>query len=338
MTDKLYPIREYKATVFAALFDSRPELLSLYNAVNGSHYDDPEKLTINTMEHAIYMGYQNDVSFLLNSELNLYEHQSTHNPNMPLRNLIYMSRQLERLIAGHSLYSSIPIRLPMPHFVVFYNGEKQMPERWEMRLSDVYKKKEGDPELELKVQVFNVNPGFNDGLKEACHALDGYCRYVERVRRYGKELPVEEAVDRAVAECIKEGILEKFLRDQKAQVVAMSIFEWNQEEEMRKLREAEFEHGRSVGESAGMEKGLVQGQALGELSGRAAFIVELLEETGPVPEWLRARINREKDREILSQWHRAAAKAGTVEEFARQTGLEQEFADKHGNEKDYING
>ena len=136
---------------------------------------------------------------------------------------------------------------------------------------------------------------------------------------------MEKAVDRAVAECIKEGILEKFLRDQKAQVVAMSIFEWNQEEEMRKLREAEFEHGRSVGESAGMEKG----QALGELSGRAAFIVELLEETGPVPEWLRARINREKDREILSQWHRAAAKAGSTEEFVRQTGLEQGNSDIH---------
>lgn len=79
----------YKATVFEMVFREKPALLNLYNAVNGTDYRDSEALTVNTLENAIYANIQNDVSFLIDSGLHLYEHQSTRNPNMPLRFLMY---------------------------------------------------------------------------------------------------------------------------------------------------------------------------------------------------------------------------------------------------------
>ena len=79
--------RNYKDTVFRMLFSDRKNLLSLYNAVSGAHYDDPEKLEIVTLENAIYMGMKNDLAFIIDTDLFLYEHQSTYNPNMPLRDL-----------------------------------------------------------------------------------------------------------------------------------------------------------------------------------------------------------------------------------------------------------
>ena len=95
--DSLTVNRTFKSTLFIMLFEDRKNLLELYNAITGKHYADPELLEINTLENAIYMSMKNDVSFLIDGRLSLYEHQSTKNPNLPLRFLLYISHLYSRL-------------------------------------------------------------------------------------------------------------------------------------------------------------------------------------------------------------------------------------------------
>lgn len=154
-------VRNHKDTVFRMLFREKKELLELYNALNGTDYQNQEELEVYTLENAIYLGVKNDVSFLLDSELSLYEHQASYNPNMPLRDLIYISRELEKYVKDQSLYTSKMVRIPVPRFVVFYNGTDTQPERQTLKLSDAFEKETADPELELKVLMLNINPGNN---------------------------------------------------------------------------------------------------------------------------------------------------------------------------------
>lgn len=249
MTEKLHVVRNQKDTVFRMLFREKKELLELYNALNDSAYNSPEKLTIYTLENAIYMNFKDDSSFLLDSELNLYEHQSSYNPNMPLRDLVYIARQLEKYTRNDTIYSSALVKIPVPRFVVFYNGTDVQPDRQTLRLSDAFEKKTA--ELELKVLMLNINFGHNKELMDKSRTLREYAQYVDRVRKYAKLMRIEEAVERAVAECIKEGILEDFLSSQKAEVIAVSIFEYNEEEEMKKIRASEYREGKADGKAEG---------------------------------------------------------------------------------------
>ena len=114
--------RTYKDTLFRMIFREKRNLLQLYNALNGTNYTEETDLEIVTLENAIYMNMKNDVAFLLSDRLNLYEHQSTYNPNMPLRDLFYICREYKKLVGQESLYSSTKIQIPSPRFVVFYHG------------------------------------------------------------------------------------------------------------------------------------------------------------------------------------------------------------------------
>lgn len=116
--------RCFKSQLFAMIYEDKRELLELYNGISGKHYQDPELLEINTLKNAIYMSMQNDVSFLIDSQLSLYEHQSTYNPNLPLRYLFYISDLYSGMTKDENLYGTKRIHLPSPQFFVFYNGEK----------------------------------------------------------------------------------------------------------------------------------------------------------------------------------------------------------------------
>lgn len=145
MEEKQRVIRNQKDTVFRMLYRDKKELLELYNALNGTAYQNTEALEIHTLENAIYMAVKNDVSFLLDAELNLYEHQASFNPNMPLRDLIYIARQLEKFLRQRSLYSGSLVKIPVPRFVVFYNGNAVRPERQILKLSDAFEKTTSGP-------------------------------------------------------------------------------------------------------------------------------------------------------------------------------------------------
>ena len=250
--------RNYKDTIFRMLFSDKKNLLSLYNAVNGTSYADSEELEIVTLENAIYMGMKNDLAFIVDTGLVLYEHQSTYNPNIPLRNLFYISSEYQELVNHKSLYSSRLQKLPAPAFLVFYNGTEKKEDRWVEYLSEAYEKQTGEPNLELKVITLNINDGHNRKLMEQCQILREYAQYVASVRNYAREMELDEAVERAVNECIQEGILEEFLQKNKARVIAMSIFEYDKVKEEKKLRKAEYEYGYDSGYDSGMRSGILK--------------------------------------------------------------------------------
>ena len=239
--------RKYKDTVFRMLFSDRKNLLSLYNAVNGSAYEDEAALEIVTLENAIYMGMKNDLAFIVDTGLFLYEHQSTYTPNMPLRDLFYISAEYQKFVNHKSLYSSVIQKIPAPNFIVFYNGTEKKEDSWINYLSEAYQNLSGEPNLELKVLTLNINEGHNGELMEQCQILREYAQYVAKVREYARETELDVAVEQAVNDCIQNNILTEFLRKNKSEVIAMSIFEYDKEEEEKKLRKAEFEAGREAG-------------------------------------------------------------------------------------------
>ncbi len=263
--------RQYKDTVFRMLFSEKENLLSLYNAVTGNAYQNADDLKIVTLENAIYMGMKNDLAFMLETNIYLYEHQSTLNPNIPLRDLIYIGIEYQQYVDDKSLYSSRLQKIPAPKFMVFYNGTDAVDDRVELRLSNAYEHLAGEPDLELKALMLNVNEGHNKELMEQCQTLKEYAIYVARVRQYASEMNLNDAVARAIDECIKEGILVEFLRKNRSEVKMVSILEYDKEWEEKKLRKAEYEAGRSegieIGKSEGIEIGKSEGIEIGKSKG-----------------------------------------------------------------------
>ena len=264
--------RTFKSTLFIMLFEDKKNLLELYNAITGKHYADPELLEINTLENAIYMSMKNDVSFLIDGRLSLYEHQSTKNPNLPLRFLLYISHLYSRLTVKENLYGETIVQIPAPEFLIFYNGKDKMPERQILKLSDMYSVQEGQPKLELEATLLNISGSNNQKLKEACRTLGEYAIYTDKIRAYTEEMELSEAVDRAMDECIREDVLREFLMKHRAEARAMSIFEYDQERHMQQEREAGIEKGKEQLLRRQVQKNLSRGMSISE-------IAEVLDET-----------------------------------------------------------
>ena len=252
--------RDHKDTLFRMIFSTRENLLSLYNAVNRSHYTDAEELEIVTLENAVYMNMKNDQAFLLDMQLNLYEHQSTWNPNMPLRFLIYVAKEYQTLVRNQTLYASRLVKLPTPHFVVFYNGEEDREAESVLKLSHSFKQKTDEPELELVAKVLNINLDKKQEVLETCRLLKEYMLLVDRIRRYtAKYKDINRAAEQAVMECIEENILADFLRKNRTEAIEVCIFEYDEKREKELIRKAEFAEGLKEGERVGREAGLKEG-------------------------------------------------------------------------------
>lgn len=262
-TESAKAILTYKDTVFRMLFRDRERLLELYNAISDSHYTDSALLELVTLENAVYMNVKNDLAFLIDFHLYLYEHQSTVNPNMPFRFLQYVTREYEKLTRDSSLYGGSLIRLPTPRFVVFYNGLQPWPEADTLKLSNAFPCQDSSPQLELTVQVFNINYGTHKPLLEQCRALREYAQYVDCVRQYSACLPIHEAVTQAVDVCIQNGILSDFLKANKAEVMSMSIFEYDEEAARKAMQNTFFEQGKEAGLAEGKKAGLAEGKETG---------------------------------------------------------------------------
>lgn len=292
--------RTHKDELFRMLFKEPRELLSLYNAVNGTAYENAKDLEVVTLENAIYMNMKNDVAFVFESAINLYEHQSTFNPNMPLRDLMYIEKEYSKLVDDKKLYLKKLQRIPTPRFIVFYNGRDDQPEKSYLKLSDAYERKTDNPELELTVTMLNINLGKNKELMEQCETLKGYALFVHKIRTYtdmGEN--IDNAVERAVNECIQGGILKEFLQKNRAEVMEMSLFDYDEEGVMKLIREEEYEFGLEDGKSLG----------------KAESVLTLLGELGEIPESIALQIKGENREEVLTKWLMAAARAETVDEF-----------------------
>ena len=239
--------RIYKDRLYKMIFNDKSELLKLYNAINGTHYDDPAMLTITTLDNAIYMTMENDLSFIIDMRLALYEQQSTVNPNLPLRFLMYITDIYSAYTKDMNIYGSKKVQIPLPSFVIFYNGVKSQPDRTEFLLSEVFHPTTDQPALELKAVMLNINKGHNQELMNACHTLRDYSEYVARIRTYSAEMPLTDAVEKAITECIHENILRDFLLKNRAEAKAMSIYEYDEEKTLRMFREEGYEDGERNG-------------------------------------------------------------------------------------------
>lgn len=185
----------------------------------------------------------------------------------------------------HDLYSEKMISIPAPRFVIFYNGEKKRPEQEVLRLSDAYFIREEHPALELEAVMLNINAGNNPELLKACKSLGEYAEYVAKVRRYAKEMALAEAVERAITECIQEGILADFLERNRAEVKKVSLYEYDAEKHMRQVREEAKEDGRMELLQEQIAKKLEKGLSVQE-------IAEALEEE---PDTIRNLITHKKE-------------------------------------------
>jgi len=290
--------QEHKDRLFRLIFREREALLSLYNAVNGTDYEDSEDFTINTLEDVIYISMKNDLSFLIAGEMDLYEHQSTWNPNMPYRDLVYIADLYSGYVEEHHLdiYGSKAIRLPTPKAVVFYNGTREIPERTELKLSELYEVKCEDYCLEFKTLVLNINYGKNREIMEKCRWLHGYAVLVDRIRKYEKYYPTRvEAVKQAVEECIREGVLEDLLRKHRGEVMHSILREydeqshianekkWSYEDGYNEGRELGYSEGRESGYNEGRKSGYNEGEKCGYNRGKEEAVrnlVESLQELG----------------------------------------------------------
>ena len=255
---------KFKDNVFCMLYRDKRNLLELYNALNNSDYTNVDDLQVTTLNGGSYMKYKNDASFLLCMSLYMFEQQSSKNPNMPLRFLHYVSDVFRELFSNSMLHRRSMIKIPVPHFVTFYNGlEKWVEDEDEIRLSDMYEIPTDNPELELKVRVININKDVH--ILNKCKTLRDYVTFVKKVRfKMGVEGDdVSIAVTEAMDECIDEDILVDFFEQHREEVVEVSIYDYD-EEEVRRVLAEEYaqEYAQKVAKEVS-EKAFAEGEQSG---------------------------------------------------------------------------
>ena len=256
---------QYKDRLFKFIFgrddeNSKKWRLELYNALNGTNYTDPDALELNTIENVIYITMHNDISFLLGTEMNLYEQQSSRNPNMPLRGLLYFSQLYQNYLTknGKNLISTQLVKIPTPEFIVFYTGSETDPKEWTLKLSDAFMNKDNSGAYEWTAKVLNIHPVYAKGLQKNCKALYDYSCYVYRIKNNIKSgMKNDEAIEEAITWAEKQHLLGNFFKIQKAEVIGMSLTEFDEDEFKRICREDGYAEGLSKGQKDGrMEKAI----------------------------------------------------------------------------------
>ena len=295
---------KFKDNVFCMLYRDKRNLLELYNALNNSAYTNVGDLQVTTLNGGSYMKYKNDASFLLCMSLYMFEQQSSKNPNMPLRFLHYVSDVFRELFSNSMLHRRSMIKIPVPHFVTFYNGlEKWVDKEGELKLSDMYEIPVDDPELELKVRVININEDVH--ILNKCKTLRDYMTFVNKVRfKMGIEGDdVRVAVTEAMDECIEEDILVDFFEQHREEVVEVSIYDYDEEEVRRVLAEEYAQElvGKATKEAA--EKAFAEGEQSGIYKGE----------------------HRGEQLKIINQIIKKVKKSNTLETIASE--LEEEVTD-----------
>lgn len=234
--------RNYKDALFRRCFADKRDLLDLYNALNDTSYTDIDALEITTLEDCIYMTYKNDLSFMIFTTLNLYEHQSTYNPNMPIRGLIYFAKLYEAYIKKQelNLYQKTLVKLPTPRYIVFYNGTDNQPDLKKLRLSDAFGHDASgqEPALECIATMLNINYGHNQTLLNQCKRLHDYSLFIATIRQnLNNGYSPRTAVRMAMDQCIQNHVLEDILLKQKSEVFNMLLSEFDLKKYIRSERE-----------------------------------------------------------------------------------------------------
>ena len=301
--------KQHKDRLFCDLFSDKHNALSLYNAVKGTDYKDIEHLEVVTLSDSIYMTMKNDLALCFHDGIDLYEQQSSVNPNMPLRGFLYFAREYEGWLAKHQLelklYGRMLVKIPAPEYYVLYNGMEKMPERTEYRLSDAFEK--SSPGYEWTAKVININAGHSPEVLERCPVLKGYAELIALIREYQRNgMQIEAAVSAAVSECIKRGILREYLTKQKSEATNMILTEFDQDAYEEMLKEESRAEGKAEGILEGISRGKADGILEGMQKGKAEGItqslqaVQLLREGKSVHETALSTGMQEEDVEALA--------------------------------------
>lgn len=251
--------REHKDSLFVDLFyqdeTAKRNLLSLYNALHDTDYQDEGVVQKVRIEDVLYKNFKNDISFEVDGKvLVLGEHQSSVNPNMCLRCLLYVGRAYEQLVDKKARYRTTLVKIPTPEFYTFYNGKKEQPLEQELTLSDAFLSPAGENSVELKVKVININSEKAHELLEKCGILNEYSQFIDTVRKHEGE---EGAIKKAIRECIEKGILADYLKRKGSEVENMLIAEYSYEEDMQVKQEEARQEGRQEGRREGRQEGML---------------------------------------------------------------------------------
>ena len=258
--------RTYKDRLFKIIFEDKKELLSLYNALTGKNYQNPDELEINTIDDVIYMHLKNDMSFILDDWQNLFEQQSTFNPNQPLRGFFYFADLYKVKYFGKKIYSTRLLKIPTPQYIVFYNGTTNIPDRKELRLSDAFQQPTEQPDIEVVAHMLNINYGHNKELMERCRKLKEYAQFIDIIRHYlreNKQWSNEQAISKAIDDCIQNNILRDILQKERLRVMASILSEFDEVGYKEMIRQEAYEDAYEEGHEAGLEEGREQELAHG---------------------------------------------------------------------------
>ena len=283
--------REFKSDVFSMLMEIKKYAMSVYNCLNDTNFTNLDDLEVHTLDKGVSLTVRNDAAFVVDASLSIYEHQSTVCPNMPVRNLIYYTTIVSKLLKKKNIYGKKLIKIPIPKFVVFYNGDEEQPEEYDMKLSDAFEKETDNPELELVCKVYNINFGKNKDLLDRCPVLKEYMIFVGYVRLYLKEYgyeDLEKAINQAIDRCIQEDILADFLKENRAEVVKVTQLDYTFDRQITMEREEAREEGRAEGReegrAEGREEGRAEGEALGTQQEREKIAIKMIKVNKPLEE------------------------------------------------------
>ena len=253
--------KQYKDRLFRLLFgslDMKENIISLYNALNSTDYIEADIEEITTLDDAIYIKMKNDVSFLIDSYLTLWEQQSSYNPNMPIRGFMYFANLFDEYIDknNYNIYGTKLVKIPTPKYVVFYNGTSDKPAIEKLKLSDAFIKADKDNEFEWTATMYNLNRGKNDKLLSLCKPLSDYMTLIYYIRENQENgYSIKDAVDKAAKRCIEENILSDFLRKHRAEVMDVCITEFNEKVFIDGIHEEGLAEGRAEGRAEGLAEG-----------------------------------------------------------------------------------
>ena len=251
--------RSYKDRLFKIIFEDKKELLSLYNALTGKNYQNPDELEINTIDDVIYMHLKNDMSFILDDWQNLFEQQSTFNPNQPLRGFFYFADLYKVKYFGKKIYSTRLLKIPTPQYIVFYNGTTNMPDKKELRLSDAFQQPTEQPDIEVIAHMLNINYGHNKELMERCRKLKEYAQFIDIIRHYlreNKQWSNEQAISKAIDDCIQNNILRDILQKERLRVMASILSEFDEVGYKEMIRQEAYEDAYEDAYEEGVEYGV----------------------------------------------------------------------------------
>ena len=242
--------QKHKDRLFSFIFgrdENKQWSLELYNAVNNTTYINPDDVQIFSLENVLYMGMKNDVALIIDDVLSVYEQQSTFNPNMPIRELIYTSKLYSKYIKKNKLniYSESIIHLPMPKLVVFYNGTKDK-EDTVLRLSDSFLTNSSmEPDISVNVKMININYGKNAEFLSKCKIMEEYSWFIDKIRFFSDTLDVGDAVNTTLTQMPNDFSLKQFLLIHKAEVTDMCITEYDEAETLKAIGEEKYAEGRA---------------------------------------------------------------------------------------------